>query len=259
MAPPNDVKVAPPRDRRRPQSRKPWRRSHGSVDISASRRAPRRADVSPMWESVRRLERGQDGPGVRALLKRDALQRRMLGVVDVLSAYVALLIAVYAVKGDHTSLSPWTILVAPFVLLASKVIGLYDRDQHLLRKTTLDEMPAILYLSVVFALTTWLTETIVLHGYLTRPQVFTLTLCSFCFISLSRLAIRAAVLAATSQDRCVVVGTAESASRIADKLAAARSTSAVVIGRVAIDPYETVEGADSRAPEKLGEFQSLVE
>src|SRR6185312_1221577 len=115
--------------------------------------------------------------GVPALLKRDALQRRMLGVVDIAAAYIALIIAVYAVKGDHVSLSPLAVLIAPFVLLASKVIGLYDRDQHLLRKTTLDEMPQILYFAVVLALTTWLTETLVLNGYLSRPQVFTLTLC----------------------------------------------------------------------------------
>ncbi len=136
--------------------------------------------------------------------------------------------------------------MAPFVVLASKVIGLYDRDQHLLRKTTLDEMPQILYLSVVLALTTWLTETVVLHGYLTRPQVFTLTLCSFVLMTLGRLSVRAAVVAVTSQERCIVVGSAANARRIADKLADARSTNAAVVGRVAIDPFEPDEGADRR-------------
>ena len=182
----------------------------------------------------------------------------MLGVVDVTAAYVALFIAVYAVHGDHTTLSPWTVLLAPFVLLASKVIGLYDRDQHLLRKTTLDEMPQILYLSVMLALGTWLTETVVLHGYLTRPQVFTLTLCSFCLMTLGRLSVRAAVLAVTSHERCIVLGSAANARRIADKLADARSTNAVVVGRVAIDPREPEDGAGGRAPVKLGDFRSLV-
>ena len=260
MAKPEDVKVAQPRDRAGGQSQSPslWRRRHGTVDLGATRRTTHHADIPPIWESVRRLERREDVPGVPALLKRDALQRRVLGVVDVAAAYIALVIAVYAVKGDHTSLSPWTVLVAPFVLVASKVIGLYDRDQHLLRKTTLDEMPQILYLSVVLALTTWLTETVVLHGYLTRPQVFTLTLCSFGLMALGRLSVRAAVLAATSQERCVVLGSAVNAGRIADKLADARSTNAVVVGRVAIDPLEPAESSDRRAPAKLGDFRSLV-
>jgi exopolysaccharide biosynthesis polyprenyl glycosylphosphotransferase len=260
MAKPDDVRVAPPRDRTgsQSQSHSLWRRGHGAVDLGATRRAPHHADISPMWESVRRLERAEDVPGVPALLKRDALQRHLLGVVDVVAACLALLIAVYAVHGDHTSLSPWTVLMAPFVLLASKVIGLYDRDQHLLRKTTLDELPQILYLSVILALTTWLTETIVLHGYLTRPQVFTLTLCSFVLTTLGRLSARAAVLAVTSQERCIVLGSAANACRIADKLADARSTNAVVVGRVAIDSREPDDGADGRAPAKLGDFRSLV-
>jgi exopolysaccharide biosynthesis polyprenyl glycosylphosphotransferase len=261
MAEPENVKVAQPRDRtggQSPGGQSLWRRGHAKVDLGAARRAALHADIPPMWESVRRIERPEDVPGVPALRKRDALARRMLSVVDVTAAYVALLIAVYAVTGDHTSLSPWTVLVAPFVVLASKVIGLYDRDQHLLRKTTLDEMPQILYLSVVLALTTWLTETVVLHGYLTRPQVFTLTLCSFVLMTLGRMSVRAAVVAVTSQERCIVVGSAANARRIADKLADARSTNAAVVGRVAIDPFEPDEGTDRNAPAKLGDFRSLV-
>jgi len=214
--------------------------------------------MSPAWESVRRIEHHGEAPGVAVLLRRDALQRRMLGVEDVTAAYIALVIAVYADHGDHTSLSPWTVLVAPFVVLASKVIGLYDRDQHLLRKTTLDEMPQILYLSVVLALATWLTETIVLDGYLSRPQVFTLTLCSFVLMTLGRLTARAGVSFATTQERCIVLGSAAVARRVAAKLDDARSTNAVVVGHVSIDAQEPDEPIDRRAPAKLGDFRALV-
>ncbi len=256
MAKPEDVKLAPPRERTGSQT--PWRRGPRKVGRAATRRAPLRADASPAWESVRRIDRVDDAPGVSALHRRDALQRRMLSVVDVTAAYVALIIAVYAVKGDHTSLSPWTVLVAPFVVLASKVIGLYDRDQHLLRKTTLDELPQILYLSVVLALTTWLTEAIILHGYLTRPQVFTLTLGSFVLMTLGRLAARAGVASATAQERCIVLGSAANARRVAAKLAAARSTNAVVVGRVSIDAHDPADPVGPGAPAKLGDFRSLV-
>jgi len=257
MAEPEDVKVAQPRRSEQPSL---WRRGHGGLDLAAAkRRSSLHAEISPMWESVRRLERPDDLPGVPALLRRDALQRRLLSLVDVTAAFVALLIAVYAVKGDHVSLSPWAILVAPFVVLASKVIGLYDRDQHLLRKTTLDELPQILYLAVVYALTTWLTETIVLNGYLSRPQVFTLTLCSFVLMTLGRLSARAAVLAVTSQERCIVLGSAANTRKIAAKLEQARSTNAVVIGRVSIDPFDPEDALDRRGPVKLGGLRSLVQ
>ena len=145
------------------------------------------------------------------------------------------------------------------MVLASKVIGLYDRDQHLLRKTTLDEMPQILYLAVIYALTTWLAETILLDGYLTRPQVFALTLCTFVLVTSGRLVVRAAVLAVTTKERCIVLGSAVNAHRISAKLDDARSTNAVVVGRVAIDSSEPQEGMDRRSPAKLGDFRSLVE
>ncbi len=259
MTTPEDVKSAP---RKRADRASPPRQARGRVDVGASRRAALRADLSPVWESVRRRERPGDSPGVRALSKRDALQRRALSVVDVIAAYVALLLAVYAVKGDSVvsvTLSPWAVLVAPFVVLASKVIGLYDRDQHLLRKTTLDEMPAILYLAVVYALTTWLAESVVLHGYLTRPQVFTLTLCTFVLIAFGRLSVRAVVVAVTTQERCIVLGSAADARRITAKLHDARSTNAVVVGRVAIDSSEPADGLDRRSSAKLGDFRSLVQ
>ena len=258
MAESEDVQIAQPRERNEQPSL--WRRGHSGHDLAAAkRRSALHAEISPVWESVRRLERPHDLPGVPALQKRDALQRRLLSLVDVTAAFAALLIAVYAVNGDHVSLSPWTILVAPFVILASKVIGLYDRDQHLLRKTTLDELPQILYLAVVYALTAWLTETILLNGYLSRPQVFTLTLGSFVLMTLGRLAARAAVLAVTSQERCIVLGSAANTRQIAAKLDQARSTNAVVIGRVAIDPFDSEDALDRRAPAKLGGLRSLVQ
>jgi exopolysaccharide biosynthesis polyprenyl glycosylphosphotransferase len=217
------------------------------------------AEISPMWESVRPRDRRDDNPGVSVLLKRDALMRRLLGIVDVAGAATALLFAVYVVKGDGVSLSPWSLLVVPFVIVASKVIGLYDRDQHLLSKTTVDEMPQILYLAVVFALTAWLTEAVLFNGYLSRPEVFALTLSSFVLISVGRLSVRAVVRATTPEERCIVLGGPADAGRIAAKLQQARCTNAVVVGWVSIDGPEAEQGWDKRAPAKLGEFRSLVQ
>jgi exopolysaccharide biosynthesis polyprenyl glycosylphosphotransferase len=258
MAKPENVKSVP-RKRAAPASRP--RQPRGRFDLAASRRAAVHTDIAPVWESVRRVERPGEFLGVRALLKRDALQRRALSAVDVIGAYVALLIAVYAIHGDSvvsTRLSPWAVLVAPFVVLASKVMGLYDRDQHLLRKTTLDEMPQILYLAVVYALTTWLAETVLLDGYMSRPQVFTLTLCTFVLIAVGRLSVRAFVLAVTTEERCIVLGSAVNARRISAKLHDARSTNAVVVGRVAIDSSDPEDGGDGSSLATLGDFRSLV-
>ena len=81
-----------------------------------------------------------------------------------------------AVWGPGMGLRITDVLLVPFVILAAKAIGLYDRDQHVLRKTTLDEVPSLIYLSVLYALTVWLAEYFLFNGWLTRPQVFTLVL-----------------------------------------------------------------------------------
>ena len=126
-------------------------------------------------------------------------------------------------------------MIVPVIILASKMIGLYDRDAYLLRKTTIDEVPKILYLSVLYALAVWLCEALLFHGWLARPQVFALTACSFTLITIGRSLARRGNLAMTTAERCIVLGSAVNAARIATKLEQAGSTNAVVIGRVSVD------------------------
>ena len=44
----------------------------------------------------------------------------------------------------------------PIAVLVNKVGGLYDRDELVLNKTTLDEAPALLQITGLFALLVWL-------------------------------------------------------------------------------------------------------
>jgi hypothetical protein len=80
-----------------------------------------------------------EGPLQQATYRRDAAYRRSLGLADVASAVIAVLIGV-PVLGDD-ALNPVAIFALPVVLLVGKLSGIYDRDEHLLRKTTLDEVP----------------------------------------------------------------------------------------------------------------------
>ncbi len=45
-----------------------------------------------------------------------------------------------------------TILAVPLVVLLAKLAGRYDRDELVLRKSTLDEVPQLLVLAAGFAL-----------------------------------------------------------------------------------------------------------
>ena len=51
----------------------------------------------------------------------------------------------------------WLWLAVPILLVCAKLTGLYDRDETLLRKTTLDEAPKLFQLATLCALVAWLT------------------------------------------------------------------------------------------------------
>jgi exopolysaccharide biosynthesis polyprenyl glycosylphosphotransferase len=234
----------------------PWRRQPDVTNPVSPARSSLHVELSPVWESVRRCDHIAGAAGVSSLLRRDAQLRRTLALVDVIAAYSALLIAVYLVGDGSVSLRSGALVIGPVIILASKMIGLYDRDQYLLRKTTIDEVPQILYLSVLYALAVWLCEALLFHGWLARPQVFALTVCSFMLITISRSLARRGNLAMTAAERCIVLGSAVNAARIATKLEQAGSTNAVVIGRVSVDARHGARAAN--APRKLGDYGSLV-
>ena len=133
-----------------------WVGSRRRGDGRGDGRSDRHAEISPLWEV---LPRGHQEVGARpAVLQRDSLLRRGLGLVDLIAAFTALLFVISTIDAGRVSVAPGAVLIVPFVLLAGKVIGLYDRDQHVLRKTTIDEAPSIFYLSVLYSLCLWLCE-----------------------------------------------------------------------------------------------------
>jgi exopolysaccharide biosynthesis polyprenyl glycosylphosphotransferase len=213
------------------------------------------ADISPVWEV---LPRGHQEVGARpTVLHRDSLLRRGLAMVDLLAAFVALLVVINIIDAGRVSLAPGAILIVPFVLLAGKVIGLYDRDQHVVRKTTIDESPSIFYLAVLYSLSLWLCEAVLLHGWLQRPQVFGLLVMTFALMTVGRLIVRKAVFAMAPAERCIVLGNATDAARIAAKFEGAHSVNATIVGRVALQGAEVND--TSAAIEKLGEYGALAQ
>ena len=61
-------------------------------------------------------------------------------------------------------------MALPLVIVVSKLTGLYDRDEHLLRKTTLDEVPALFSVATLYALLIFLAGDLILDGHFGRDQ-----------------------------------------------------------------------------------------
>jgi len=210
----------------------------------------------PVWEAGRGVERARTASGYPVRLRRNAFFKRSLVLVDVIGAYAALLFAVVVVDRGSIHIRLAAILIGPFVVLVSKVIGLYDRDEDVLRKTTIDEAPSILHLAVLYALTAWLLEAFLFRGFLARPQVFALAVAAFGLIAVGRSVARMIALAVTPAERCIIVGNAADAARIADKLAGSRSVNATVVGRVALWGDDAAGGSVTEAA-RLGDVRLL--
>jgi exopolysaccharide biosynthesis polyprenyl glycosylphosphotransferase len=213
------------------------------------------AEISPVWEVVPGVDGVREPSGYSVSVRRDAVLRRTLALADVVAAYLALLFAVF-VDGATAHLRPTDALLAPLIVLVSKAIGLYDRDQHRLRKTTIDEMPSILHLSVFYALTVWLAEALLFHGWLSRPQVFGLAVATFAFTTAGRRLVRTIALAVTPPERCIVLGGSADAERTASKLESSPGVNATVIGRVALRDDD--RNHPPRGSGTLGDVRSLA-
>jgi exopolysaccharide biosynthesis polyprenyl glycosylphosphotransferase len=246
-----DALVRVPQPWRHPERRRGGRRATDPVTelLSAGDSA---TDLSPVWEFPERRELVAAGTGLRALRKRHVIQRRALAVADVIAAYLALLLAVLVVPGESVTPRLAAILVAPFIVMLSKAIGLYDRDEHRLCKTTLDETPSLVHLAVFYALAVWLAQGVVVAGELSRAQVFGLAVSSLGLFFVCRAVARSAAAAANPPERCLVVGTAADASRTAAKLRRSPGVKARIVGHL------TIGGDGLAVPDGVSRLPSLI-
>jgi len=192
--------------------------------------------------------------------RRDALYRRSLAVADVAATATALGLAVIVLGGDAVKPALW--LVLPLVVLAGKVIGLYDRDEHIVRKTTLDEAPGLLTVATLATLLIWLAEgALIREGLgaaegdaLGRDQVLGLWGLLFVGLLICRAVTRGVVSAITPAERCLVLGSAQAAGQVDRKFRSAHNLEATVVGRI---PFERGEPANGDGLEVIGQLEQL--
>ena len=174
------------------------------------------------------LAEGQDTPASR---RRDAVNRRLLACADVLAAAAALLVGV-VVLGEGNSLGPPAALLLPLVVFVGKVAGLYDRDQSLIRKASLDEFPKLFQVATLYTLIVVIAGETVVRGPLGGDQALALWALLAGFMAAGRVLARRLGRAVNSPERVLVVGDRVAAGRLVAKAISCRSTKAIIVGRV---------------------------
>ena len=169
-----------------------------------------------------------------ATCRRDAIYRRTLALADVASAGIAVLIGVPLLGAD--ALNPVALLALPLVLVVGKVTGLYDRDEHLIRKTTLDEVPALFWVATLYALLIWLGGELIVDGHFGRDQAVGVWVLLFASTVTIRALARHLARALSGEERCLVLGDADTADWITRRFDEAPGLKARVVGRAPLEP-----------------------
>ena len=196
--------------------------------------------------------------GLAASLRRDAIFRRFLLAADIIAIAGAFLLV--------TRLSPrplqltWLSVVGlPLLLLGAKLFGLYDRDETLLRKTTLDEVPKLFHLATLCALVAWIAGGwIVVGAPMHRPEALFLWLVLLAALMLARASARVIALSLAPVERCLFIGDQASARTIRSKLTDHPGMKATMVAQLDSDkaaPWSI----DHFSPGRLAEIRDLAQ
>ena len=173
-----------------------------------------------------------EGPSDSAIRFREAVFRRSLAIADLLAAAAALVVCVNLLGED--SLRPVALLALPLVLVAGKAHGLYDRDELVLNKTTIDQAPELFQCATLYTLLIVLLQGTFIDGSLSVIQIVGLWGTLAVAALLARRFARLVARTLTPPERCLFVGSTASFERLRSKLPE-RDARATLVGRMSLD------------------------
>ena len=196
--------------------------------------------------------------GMDANLRRDQIFRRALFLAD-MAAFLAAVVLVSGITARPLRIT-WVSVCGLLVLcLGAKIFGLYDRDEALLRKTTLDEAPKLMQVATLGALGAWLAGGFVLGGgTLSRGDALLLWVSLSVFLVLFRAGARALALRTATAERCIFIGDEATAVTIRSKLTGHHGVKAELVAQV--DPADALAwSTDAFSAPRLTEIRELAQ
>jgi exopolysaccharide biosynthesis polyprenyl glycosylphosphotransferase len=196
-----------------------------AVDSDIVIRRPLTLGAVPRARRLRVVEGGERV--IPALAWREALQRRLLALADLIGATAAIwLVTALPGNGERPALA--LLIAMPLVILLFKVAGLYDRDPMRLVHSTLDEVPLLFQLTGLYVLSLTIAQSVMVAGYLGGDQIAGLWGGTFAAVVLGRIVARWLGGRAMPVERCLVIGERTRAERIREKLGVSHARACVV-------------------------------
>lgn len=197
------------------------------------------AAASPRADS-RRLERNR---------RRDSLLRRLLAAAD-LSA-----LAIMFALVERGALEPTAALSPLLFVLVLKLSGLYDRDPHVIHKSTLTEVPTLFIATTVFTLFMLAAgELFLVQGLSPAESVGSFGVL-FASLIVLRIAARWAWRHMTPAERCLLVGNTTRDAELREALGRPESSNVTLVGVVPIFPSPSNTDATPVSEELLDELE----
>lgn len=184
-------------------------------------------------------DRVAESDALAVVRRRERIFRRALVIADMAAAAFAVFAAMDLAGGD--SLRPGYLLVMPLIVLVAKVQGLYDRDELVIRKSTLDELPRLVNLATLFTLLAWLARHFVVIGAPDTSTLLVLWIALIVCIALGRVVARRLAAFFAPPERLFLVGDETTANRMRAKLT--HSSTAELVDAVSPDQIELREDA----------------
>ncbi len=164
--------------------------------------------------------------------KRERVYRHSLAAADMIAAVLSTWAAIDGVGGDR--LRWWSYLILPpLVLLTSKVLGLYDHDELVVRKSTIDELPGLVNLASTFTLLFWVTRHFTVSGAPDTQAMVALWLVLTVSFAGARTLARRFAAAVSPLERCLLLGDGRAFQRLQGPLGAERGVH--LVGSVPLD------------------------
>ncbi|MEA2171094.1 MAG: hypothetical protein QOF76_4394 [Solirubrobacteraceae bacterium] len=150
---------------------------------------------------------------------RDSWRRRLLAAADVLGLLTAFAVMWTLVPpaGSLGARLPLLGLV-PIWILIHKLLGLYDRDDAVIHRSSLDELPRLMHSAVLGTMLGFLLAPAVLPAPLERRQAALFLVLFPVLVPLWRTLARALVRRLFEPERCVILGTCPAGQIMARKL-----------------------------------------
>ncbi len=163
-------------------------------------------------------------------LRREARYRYLLLAGDVLACAFGVIVAAALGRTTHLTIqATLLVLLAPAV---AKILGLYDRDQARMRKSTLDELPALLQLAALLSFLALTLAPVVFDGILGPREAIALFVVMSAGLMAGRTAARRLGGQVTPAERCLFIGPTDEALRFREKINDDHATNARLVAQI---------------------------